>query len=135
MMTVALNLEETNQGYLLGRLMAIFEKAQQEALGNVNSSVLDKYLNTALAAPQMVYTAMLLLHKKHLAKSDFNKGRAIYFDKLVGDIMEEFDSTGFPQTLNAEDQGRFIVGYYHQNHYLWTKKETSNTPTEETENV
>ncbi|MDR0813406.1 MAG: type I-C CRISPR-associated protein Cas8c/Csd1 [Oscillospiraceae bacterium] len=134
-MTVALNLEERNRGYLLGRLIAVFEKAQQEALGNVNSSVLDKYLNTALAAPQMVFTSMLLLHKKHLAKSDFNKGRAVYFNQLVGSIMEEFDSTGFPQTLNAEDQGRFIVGYYHQNHDLWKKKETSNTTTEETNNV
>jgi CRISPR-associated protein Csd1 len=76
--------------------------------------VLDKYLNAALATPQTVFPVLLPLYKKHIAKSDFSKGRAVYFEKIVGSIMGAFDSAGFPQTLNAEDQGRFLVGYYHQ---------------------
>jgi CRISPR-associated protein Csd1 len=137
MMNVALNLEETNQGYLLGRLFAVLEKAQKEAMEKpgqpLNATIVDKYLNSALATPQTVFPVLLPLYKKHIAKSDFSKGRAVQFERLVSAIMDTFDSMGFPQTLNAEDQGRFIVGYYHQNRALWTKNENT-TITEVTEN-
>ena len=116
---MALNVNETNQGYLLGRLMAILEKAQKDALGDVNASVLDKYLNSALAAPETVFPTLLKLFEKHLAKSE-----KFYIKVILGEIMEYFSSEGFPQTLDFRDQGRFLIGYYHQNQQLYTKKET-----------
>jgi len=112
MMTVGLNPEEKNQGYLLGRMFALFEKAQYAALGKVNATVVDKYLNSALATPQNVFPMLTTLFEKHIAKAE-----AYYLKKNMAEIIEKIPSSGYPQTLNAEDQGRFIIGYYHQKYY------------------
>ena len=122
-MTVALNKEEKDIGYLLGRLFALLEKAQKDALGDVNASIVDKYLNSALATPQMVFPMLLTLSKKHIKKAD-NR----YMDRLIGEVVDLIPSTGFPISLNAEEQGRFIIGYYHQNKALYTKRENGDQP-------
>ncbi|GHV51807.1 type I-C CRISPR-associated protein Cas8c/Csd1 [Synergistales bacterium] len=126
MMTVALNTEETNQGYLLGRLFAVLEKAQYEALGSVNATIVDKYLNSALATPQTVFPVLLPLFEKHVSKSE-----KFYSKQQVQQIVGQFSSGGFPQTLNAEDQGRFLIGYYHQRQdfYKGKPKETEDNNT------
>jgi CRISPR-associated protein Csd1 len=118
MMTVGLNEDETNKGYLMGQLFAVLEKAQNDALGHVNASIVDKYLNSALAAPQSVFPVLLPLFEKHVSKS----GK--YYNKvLVQKIIKRISSEGFPRTLNMEDQGRFLVGYYHQRQSLYTPKD------------
>jgi CRISPR-associated protein Csd1 len=118
MMTVGLNEDETNKGYLMGQLFAVLEKAQNDALGHVNASIVDKYLNSALAAPQSVFPVLLPLFEKHVSKSG-----KYYTKVLVQRIMERISSEGFPRTLNMEDQGRFLVGYYHQRQSLYTPKD------------
>jgi CRISPR-associated protein Csd1 len=37
-------------------------------------------------------------------------------------IIDELPSDGIPATMNSEDQGRFIIGYYHQRQALFAKK-------------
>jgi CRISPR-associated protein Csd1 len=128
MMKVGLNPEETNQGYLLGRMMAIYEKAQRDALGEVNATVVDKYLNAALATPQTVFPVLEGLFEKHVSKSE-----KYYSKKLMGEIMEKIPSTGYPRTLNAEDQGRFVIGYYHQKQSFFSSKEKEEQAAEATE--
>ncbi len=121
MMEVALNEEERNIGYLLGRLFAMLEKAQKDALGKVNASIVDKYLNSALATPQMVFPMLLALSKKHISKAD-----NWYMDKQITGVVNLLPSSGFPISLNAEQQGTFLIGYYHQNQALYTKREKDN---------
>jgi CRISPR-associated protein Csd1 len=29
----------------------------------------------------------------------------------------------FPAAMNLEEQGKFVLGYYHQREYIYTKKE------------
>jgi CRISPR-associated protein Csd1 len=118
MMKVGLNLEETNQGYLLGRMMAVYEKAQYDALGKVNATVVDKYLNSALATPKTIFPVLEGLFEKHVSKSE-----KYYSKMLMSEIMDKMPSTGYPQTLNMEDQGRFVIGYYHQRQDFYSKKE------------
>lgn len=120
MITMTLNKEETNQGYLLGRLLAVLEKGQRDALGDVNASILDKYLNSCITTPQTVFPTLLMLFQKHLSKSG-----KYYTNQIANEIIAHFDSTGFPQILDVEDQGRFLIGYYHQNMDLWTKNKNS----------
>lgn len=33
-------------------------------------------------------------------------------------------SEGFPQALNAEEQGKFMIGYYHQRQAIYSKNIT-----------
>jgi len=120
-LTMALNSQETDQGYLLGRMFAVLEKAQKDALGNLNATIVDKYLNSALSSPQTVFSLLLKLFEKHVAKSE-----NYYTKKLIEEIMSSIPSSGFPKILNMEQQGKFIVGYYHQKQALYQKKSDKN---------
>jgi CRISPR-associated protein Csd1 len=127
-LTMSLNREESNIAYRLGRLLAVFESAQHSALGDVNASVTDKYLNSALATPSAVYPILFNLFDKHISKIE-NKGSQIYFQKLVGEIVDGVPSTGFPNVLSQEDQGRFLVGYYHQRQVLFNSNKNNEEET------
>lgn len=126
MMKVALDTEERDIGYLLGRLFAMLEKAQKDALGEVNASIVDKYLNAALATPQMVFPMLLALSKKHISKKD-----NWYMDRLITQVVNQIPASGFPISMNSEQQGRFLIGYYHQNQDLYTKKNKDEKETED----
>ncbi|MGN0575380.1 MAG: type I-C CRISPR-associated protein Cas8c/Csd1 [Ruminococcus sp.] len=57
------------------------------------------------------------LAQNHLRK--LSESSTVYYNKLIADIMNGFDGE-FPQTLDLDSQGRFIVGYYQQNKALYT---------------
>jgi CRISPR-associated protein (Cas_Csd1). len=37
--------------------------------------------------------------------------------------LDKISSKGFPSHLSLQDQGRFMVGYYHQRQEFYTKKD------------
>ena len=54
---MSLNEQSTIPAYVLGRLFAVLEKVQQEAIGNVNASIKDRYFTSACASPASVFLA------------------------------------------------------------------------------
>lgn len=117
---VSLDKENKNAGYRLGRLFSTLEKIQEESAGrDLNSSIRDRYYSTASSTPSNVMSTLMRLKNHHLAKLE--KGRAIYFERLISDILA--DIVDFPRQLNLQDQGRFAIGYYHQRHDFFTKSE------------
>ena len=117
--TVSLDTENTNVGYCLGRLFATLEKIQEEANPGINATIRDKFYAAASSSPNTVYGNLMRLKNHHLAK--LPQGRAIYFDKLLGEIIEKFSS--FPSHLSLDEQGQFAIGYYHQRQSFFMKKE------------
>ena len=114
---MALDLSNTNQAYLCGRLFAVLEYIQQRASGgNLNRTIKDAYFSSACARPATVFPKLIKLSQHHLANLD----ATIFFDKLLGSIMGSLNGE-FPQTLSLDDQGKFIIGYYQQNNVLYTK--------------
>lgn len=127
-MSVSLELDNTNPGYRTGRLFAVLEKVQEEASPGINATIRDRYYSSASGRPASVFPILMRMKNHHLGKLE--KGREIYFEKLLGEVMEELDSRGFPDQLNLQDQGRFAIGYYHQRQAFFTKannKEPGNT--------
>lgn len=122
--TMALDLENTNQGYLCGRLFAVLEKIQEEAQPGINATIKDRYYGAASSTPVTVFGRLLGLSNHHLAK--LNPGRKTNFEKMVQDVMAGINSNGMPAHLSLDDQSRFAIGYYHQRQELFTKKETNN---------
>ena len=117
---MALDIENTNPAYRLGRLFAVLEKIQEEANPGINATIRDRYYGAASSNPVSVFpTPLLKLKNHHLSKLE-SVGRKIYFEKLIGEIM--WKVLDFPASMNLQDQGRFAVGYYHQRQYLFTKK-------------
>lgn len=108
-------LDTTNRdaAYLCGRLLAELEATQRAALGDVGSSVVDRYFGTASSAPASVFGRLLRGAQPHLMKLRKEKPGAYYrIDGRLQDIMR--DMAGFPATLTLKDQGLFALGYYHQ---------------------
>lgn len=113
--TVSLNENSSSIPYQLGRLFAVLEKAQLEA-SNINT-IKDRYFTSASSTPASVFPVLLKLSLHHTAKGD----RTIYFEKLKGTILQMVDE--FPKHLSLDEQGEFILGYYHQNQWFYIKKE------------
>jgi len=121
--SMALNQERKDRPYLLGRLFAILERAQEEAIPNTNATIKDRYLASASATPGQIFHMLLKNFANHIAKlrkESAKKGRAIHFEIMAQDIIAGFDD--YPATQAPEEQGLFMIGYYHQRKDLFTKK-------------
>jgi len=115
----------TDPGYLLGRLMAVIERMQQLALGqDVNATVIDRYFSGASAAPAAVVPRLLKNLRHHAAKAkddDQRAGMAMWLERQADEILAGIGA--FPKHLDLERQGLFVLGYHHQRHWLWLKRE------------
>lgn len=122
-LTVSLNEDNVNKGYVLGRLFAILEKAQRDALGgNVNATIRDRYIGAASTTPARVFPQLLKLAQHHISKAEYGSS----IEKSIGGVMAKLDSEeGFPATLSLQDQGQFYIGYYQQREARYTKKTTT----------
>lgn len=120
---VSFDPERTDLPYLLGRLFAVLEKAQEEAIPNTNATIKDRYLASAAATPGQVFHILLKNSANHIAKMKKDpekKGRAYFLDTMTQNIIAGFSD--YPKTLKAEEQGLFMIGYYHQRKEFYTKK-------------
>ncbi len=118
---VSLDISNANPGYLLGRLFAVLERAQEAANPNINATIRDRFYGAASSTPVAVFPHLLKLKNYHIAKLE-NRGLAVNLEKQIGEIMGGFDD--FPTHLSLADQGRFAIGYYHQRQAFFTKKDT-----------
>lgn len=120
---VSLDENNTNTAYRLGRLFAVLERIQERASPNINATIRDRYYGAASSTPVTVFSTLLKLKNHHLSKLD-NKGEAINYEKLLGQIMDGI--ADFPAHLDLQSQGRFAIGYYHQRQAFFTKSESTN---------
>lgn len=116
---VMLDKENTNQGYLCGRLFAVLDKIQGDANGQ--HSIKERYMNAASSTPAAVFATILNLSSHHSEK--LKEGRDIFFERIKQEIMDKIEADGFPAHLDLQDQGRFFVGYYHQMQSFYVKNE------------
>lgn len=121
--SIMLDKENQNQGYLCGRLFAVLDKIQEDANGI--HSIRERYMNSASATPAMVFSTILNLSSHHIEK--LNNGKQVYYEELKQEIVSKLDADGFPAHLSLQDQGRFFVGYYHQRQDFFTSREDKET--------
>ncbi|WGE89857.1 type I-C CRISPR-associated protein Cas8c/Csd1 [Actinobacillus arthritidis] len=122
---MSLNKESDNYAYLLGRLFAVLERIQTQALGELNAGIADRYYGSASAVPFSVFPRLLSGAKHHLSRLRKDKsGMAVNLDKDLGEIIANLPEN-FPRHLSIDEQGRFAIGYYHQKQSYFAKKETT----------
>jgi CRISPR-associated protein Csd1 len=123
-LAVSLDQDSNDKSYLLGRLFSVLERVQEEALPGVKATIRTSYWGTASTNPGQVFHLLFNLAQKHIAKiKRENAGRAVNLEKLIGSIVEKLDASNpFPKTLDLIEQGKFIVGYYHQKQHPSTYK-------------
>lgn len=119
-LTVSLNEESANVPYVLGRLFSVLEDIQQKANPGINSTIRDKYFNSASSTPAVVFPGLVNLAQKHLKK--LPAGQRIFCEKQLQSITSKLGEM-YPARLNLPQQGSFQLGYYHQTQSRYEKKE------------
>lgn len=119
--TVGLNEERTDAPYVLGRLFSVLESIQEASSSNLNATIKNRYYDSASATPSVVFPLVINLSDKHLKKLERdNKGLAVHYGKMRGELLDKIDA--FPKRLTLEEQGDFILGYHHQTQKRYEKK-------------
>jgi len=110
--SVTESLDENNKGpgYLCGRLFAVLESLQWYALGDLNSSITDRFYSSASTTPMLVFPSLIQKAQPHLKK--VNKKIFVVIDKQITEILSHVQE--FPRVFNLQDQAFFSLGYYHQ---------------------
>ena len=117
-LTMSLDRNRQDIGYVLGRLFAVLEKTQAEANPGLNATIADRYFGSASSTPIAVFGTLMRLLPHHLNKLEF-EGRAVQLQWEIRQILEHCQR--FPNHLNLEQQGLFAIGYYHETQFLFTK--------------
>lgn len=139
--TVVLNEHSSNQAYNLGRLFSVLEKLQQDSeeefintadsqeqsdkkrtSRQLNSTIKDQYFKAACVTPSRVFPNLFMLSSNHFRKlRNKNMGAYVNRDKQIGEIVNLLNGD-FPETLDIEQQGSFVIGYYQQRCKFFEKK-------------
>lgn len=120
--TMTTDQKAKSPAYVIGRLFAVLEKIQQEAILSSNT-IATKYFSSASTTPKSVMGLLIRNAQHHLAKigsGDEGKGLAIYYDKRLAEVYGQLQE--YPDMLNAEGQAEFAMGYYHEKRDLYTPK-------------
>lgn len=127
--TLPIDYRNESPAFLLGCLLALLEKIQQEAIEGINQTLVDKYLSSAAATPSLVFDSLLEKSRYHIRKIGGRMGRREDLQNLLK-IYHQKSPAGFPDALNHVERGEFMVGYYIKNAALWSKN--TNKTEEET---
>lgn len=122
---MALNENCNDVSYVLGRMFSLLENIQQSANPHINTTIKERYFNSACATPASVFPILLKLANTHLSKLDERK--AVYFKKRMGALMDKIimpeEGIPFPARLTLEEQGAFVLGYYQETQARYKGKE------------
>lgn len=122
---MALNENCNDVSYVLGRMFSLLENIQQSANPTINTTIKERYFNSACATPAFVFPILLKLANTYLSKLDERK--AVYFKKRMGALMDKIimpeEGIPFPARLTLEEQGAFILGYYQETQARYKGKE------------
>jgi len=125
---VALDPNERDKGYVLGRLFAVYEEMQRAALGDrVNATIKDKFYAAASSTPGRVFSILENGSTNHLTKiRKVNYGRFVNLQKLQEEIMDLLEPADepFPAYFSAREQAMFGLGYHHQHSAFRPRKNT-----------
>jgi CRISPR-associated protein Csd1 len=109
----------TDPAYCCGRAFALLEVIQKDSAGDgLNRTIKDSYFSSASTTPSLVFPRLCRLSQHHLAKLD--TGHRIHREKQLGEVLNKL--TVFPRLLSLEDQGKFVLGYFHQTKDIYTSK-------------
>lgn len=124
--SVEINEDNQNIAYILGREFAVLEAIQESANPGINATIKDRYFNSACVTPAVIFPILFRLKNSHIRK--VTNGQAVYYEKLLGSLQGKIEAPDgienvFPKRLSLEEQGMFILGYYHQTQKRFEKKE------------
>lgn len=126
--TVGLDQDCTDRGYLLGRLLAVYAGLEYAVKRTSKDRCIvptQAYI-AAMCAPQAQVNTIapkIAYWQKQLAP-----GLCNFYNEKIDDIMMKIST--IPKELTKNEQAMYIIGYHHQRSALYTKR-VKNNPEEE----
>lgn len=112
--SMELNEQTENAPYVLGRIFAVLEQAQDAVNPDLKATIRDRYFNAACTTPAAVFPRLMRLKNHHMrVLAREKKGLQISLEKQLGDLFGKLHEE-LPRRLSLEEQGVFMIGYYHQ---------------------
>ena len=112
--------EKNEIAFTLGQLFSVLESIQMDANPGIKSTIRDRYFNAACATPAIIFPILIKLKNSHIRKLERDSSK-IYYEKLLTKLIGELPYV--PKQLSLEEQGKFILGYYHQTQKKYEKRE------------
>lgn len=119
---MALDRENRNTGYVLGRMFAILERTQEMASPGITFTLRDTYYAIASVTPSAVFNRLVALSSSFFRRIP-KQGTAIFLKSQLGEVTDLLHVDGIPMRLSLDDQSRFALGYFHQRQTYFIKKE------------
>jgi len=108
----SLNPDHPHPAYHCGRLLALLDDVQRNAVG-ARATLIDRYYGAASTTPAVVFGALMRNAQNHLSKLRKTRlGLYIHFDRSIAEITSHIEE--FPTTLTLREQGLFALGFYQQ---------------------
>ncbi|AJH77393.1 type I-C CRISPR-associated protein Cas8c/Csd1 [Heyndrickxia coagulans] len=119
--TVDLDHARITPPYLCGRLFAVLEAVQYEAVKG-NETIASRFYAAASSTPRTIFGLLMRNSKWHLSKiSKENKGYEVRYQQRIQLITGQLKE--FPAVLDLQGQAEFALGYYHERQDIYKKKE------------
>ncbi|MEC1718659.1 type I-C CRISPR-associated protein Cas8c/Csd1 [Schinkia azotoformans] len=119
--TVDLDQARITPPYLCGRLFAVLEAVQYEAVKG-NETIASRFYAAASTTPRTIFGLLIRNSKWHLSKiSKENKGYEVRYQQRIQLITGQLKE--FPAVLDLQGQAEFALGYYHERQDIYKKKE------------
>lgn len=111
----ALNPDHPSPAYQSGRLLSVIGSIQHAALGETNTTVIDRYYGAASSRPATVFPNLIRGAQPHLSRlkgDTARRGRGVNLERKLSEILSHIAE--MPRTLDMNQQAQFALGYYHQ---------------------
>lgn len=119
---LALDKENMNEAYLCGRLFAVLEKIQENASSvKLNRTIKDGYFAATSVKPAANFPKLIRLSQNHLKKDEYSVKNNNLMSEIINCLGDEF-----PDNLSLQEQGKFMIGYYHQRQDFYKKDTDKN---------
>jgi len=116
--TMSLDPDNTNVGYLLGRLFSVIERAQfvSNNYKEPNAGIRDRFFGAFSSSPISVLPLLEKLYTHHYKKIKNEKKffEANRLEDLKKEIIDKLEAIKIPAHLALDQQALFSIGYYHQ---------------------
>ncbi len=108
--------EKDTMAYHCGRLLSHLESIQKAAMGDINTTLIDRYYGAAANTPGKVFGELVKDAQAHLRKLRVTKPgvHEALQQRMEGIMVKFYSAECFPHTLTMQQQSIFALGYYHQ---------------------